>query len=110
MSTMTYLISGVVLLLAVASIIGWAISRRVTSEVARETVRNLNARIKAWWVMVAIFAVAFIFGEGEDASGIRLPAGAPTAKTQDAPKPRTVAIMPATNGDSSKPRATPLAT
>ena len=56
--TMGYLIGGVVLLLAVASIIGWAIARRVMSDAARETVRNLNARIKAWWVMVAIFAVA----------------------------------------------------
>ena len=35
----------------------------MTSDAARETVRNLNARIKAWWVMVAIFAVAFIFGK-----------------------------------------------
>jgi phosphatidate cytidylyltransferase len=63
LGTMGYLIGGVVLLLAVASVIGWIIARRVTSEAARETVRNLNARIKAWWVMVAIFAVAFIFGK-----------------------------------------------
>lgn len=63
MSTMTYLIGGVVLLLAMASIIGWVMSRRVISDAGRETVRNLNARIKAWWVMVAIFAVAFIFGK-----------------------------------------------
>jgi phosphatidate cytidylyltransferase len=63
LGTMGYLIGGVVLLLAVASFIGWAISRRVTSDAARETVRNLNARIKAWWVMVAIFAVAFVFGK-----------------------------------------------
>ena len=63
MSTMTYLIGGVVLLLAIASLIGWVIGRRVTSDAARETVRNLNARIKAWWVMVAIFAVAFVFGK-----------------------------------------------
>lgn len=63
MNTMTYLIGGVALLLSVASIIGWAIAQRVTSDAARETVRNLNARIKAWWVMVAIFAVAFVFGK-----------------------------------------------
>jgi len=61
--TMHYLIGGVVALLAVASLAGWAISRRVTSDAARQTVRNLNARIKAWWVMVAIFAVAFVFGK-----------------------------------------------
>ena len=61
--TMHYLIGGVVVLLVVASLVGWAVARRVTSEAARETVANLNARIKAWWVMVAIFAVAFLFGK-----------------------------------------------
>jgi phosphatidate cytidylyltransferase len=61
--TMHYLIGGVVALLIVASMVGWAVSRRVTSEGGRETVANLNARIKAWWVMVAIFAVAFLFGK-----------------------------------------------
>jgi phosphatidate cytidylyltransferase len=39
------------------------LSRRVTSETGIETVRNLNARIKAWWAMVAVFAVAFLFGK-----------------------------------------------
>jgi phosphatidate cytidylyltransferase len=61
--TMHFLIGGVVGLLLVASLIGWAVSRRVTSEAGRETVANLNARIKAWWVMVAIFAMAFLFGK-----------------------------------------------
>jgi len=61
--TMNYLIGGVVVLLIVASLAGWAVSRRVTSDAGRETAANLNARIKAWWVMVAIFAVAFIFGK-----------------------------------------------
>jgi phosphatidate cytidylyltransferase len=60
---MHYLLGGVVALLTMASLIGWAISRRVTSDASVETVRNLNARIKAWWVMVAIFAVAFLFGK-----------------------------------------------
>jgi phosphatidate cytidylyltransferase len=60
---MHYLIGGVVALLIVASLVGWAVSRRVTSEAGRETTANLNARINAWWVMVAIFAVAFLFGK-----------------------------------------------
>lgn len=63
LDTMHYLLGGVVALLTIASLIGWALSRRVTSEAGLETVRNLNARIKAWWVMVAIFAVAFLFGK-----------------------------------------------
>ena len=61
--TMHYLIGGVVALLVIASLVGWAVARRVTSEAGRDTVANLNARIKAWWVMVAIFAVAFLFGK-----------------------------------------------
>lgn len=61
---MTYLLGGVAALLAVASLVGWLLSRRVTGQAGLETVRNLNARIRAWWVMVAIFAVAFIFGKG----------------------------------------------
>ena len=61
---MHYLLGGVVALLIVASLVGWALARRVTSEAGQDTVRNLNARIKAWWVMVAIFAVAFIAGKG----------------------------------------------
>jgi len=61
--TMHYLIGGVVGLLLVASIAGWTLSRSVTGDDGRATVANLNSRIKAWWVMVAIFAVAFVFGK-----------------------------------------------
>jgi pyruvate dehydrogenase E2 component (dihydrolipoamide acetyltransferase) len=55
-------------------------------------------------------AVAFIFGEGEDASVLRLPAAAPT-KAAEAPKVQITAseIAPISTGDSMKPRATPLA-
>lgn len=58
------LFGGVGGILIVASLIGWVLSYRVTSEKGRDTVRNLNDRIKAWWVMVAIFAAAFAFGKG----------------------------------------------
>lgn len=61
--TMMTLFGGVFALLTVASIIGFVLSRRVTTEAGRETVSNLNARIKAWWMMIAIFAVAFYFGK-----------------------------------------------
>jgi len=55
-------------------------------------------------------AVAFIFGEGEDAGAIRLPAAAP-AKATEAPKVQIAAseLAPIPAGDSMKPRATPLA-
>jgi phosphatidate cytidylyltransferase len=60
---MIWLFGGVVALLLVASLIGFVLSRAVKSENGRETVRNLNARIKAWWGMVAVFALAFTFGK-----------------------------------------------
>lgn len=61
--TMMTLFGGVFALLLLASTIGFVLSRRVTSEGGIATVANLNARIKAWWLMIAIFAVAFVFGK-----------------------------------------------
>jgi phosphatidate cytidylyltransferase len=58
------LFGGICGLLAIASLIGFSLSRKVTSESGRATVDNLNARIKAWWVMVAIFALSFGLGRG----------------------------------------------
>jgi len=58
-----WLIGGIAALLIVASIIGWILRRRVKSESASTVVENLNARVRAWWSMVAIFAVAFILGK-----------------------------------------------
>lgn len=58
-----YLMSGVVGLLALASIIGFVLKRRATSDEGRATVANLNARINSWWIMMAIFAVAFLLGQ-----------------------------------------------
>ena len=55
---MILLIGGVFALLLLASAVGFALSRRGPNP----TVANLNARIKAWWAMVAVFAVAFLVG------------------------------------------------
>jgi phosphatidate cytidylyltransferase len=60
--TMIALFGGVTGLLVVSSLIGFVLARRVTGESGRATVENLNARIKAWWLMVAMFAVAFALG------------------------------------------------
>jgi len=49
-------------LLAIASVIGAILSARVKSDAKRAVVDNLNARTKAWWKMVAVFAIAFGFG------------------------------------------------
>ena len=56
------LMMGVVALLIVGTLVGAVLSRRATSEAARATVANLNARIRAWWVMVAVFAIAVATG------------------------------------------------
>ncbi|MEX2177828.1 MAG: phosphatidate cytidylyltransferase [Gemmatimonadaceae bacterium] len=56
------LVSGVVGLLVVASIVGIILSTRAKSEGAKKTVANLNARIRAWWVMVLVFGIAIKTG------------------------------------------------
>lgn len=60
--TLLSLVAGVIALLVVASLVGWMLSRSVTSDAGRATVRNLNARIRAWWVMVFVFGVAVASG------------------------------------------------
>jgi phosphatidate cytidylyltransferase len=60
--TLLKLVGGVVALLVVASILGFVLSRTAKSVGARATVKNLNARIRGWWVMVAVFAVASATG------------------------------------------------
>ena len=56
------LIAGVFGLLIVATIAGWAMHARFTSDAARDTVRNINARIRAWWVMVGFFVIGLAAG------------------------------------------------
>lgn len=57
-----WLMGGIVALLAIASITGAILGRRVTSDSGRAVVANLVQRVDAWWVMVAVFAVAFLLG------------------------------------------------
>jgi len=56
------LVGGVLALLVCASLIGWILSKRVTSPSGRATVDNINARIRAWWVMATIFMIAVTTG------------------------------------------------
>jgi phosphatidate cytidylyltransferase len=55
------LVGGVVGFLVVASVVGQIMKHRI-SEAARATVENLNARIRAWWLMVIIFGIALLTG------------------------------------------------
>jgi len=52
------LVGGILALLVVASGVGAVLARRARSEAARATVANLNARIRAWWLMVGVFTIA----------------------------------------------------
>ena len=57
-----WLIGGVVALLMVASLVGWVLSRRPGSPGYQAAVANLNARTRAWWIMVVVFLGALLTG------------------------------------------------
>jgi phosphatidate cytidylyltransferase len=57
-----WLFGGVLGLLVLASVVGAILAETVKSEGGRATVQNLNARVKAWWGMCAVFAVALATG------------------------------------------------
>jgi phosphatidate cytidylyltransferase len=57
-----WLIGGIVVLLIVATAIGRILRARVRDEAAAAVVDNLIARVRAWWWMVGVFAVALIIG------------------------------------------------
>ncbi len=56
------LFGGVLFLLVVSTLIGRWLKRRRKSEASRATIENVNARIRAWWKMCAIFAAAILLG------------------------------------------------
>ncbi|MCB1277540.1 phosphatidate cytidylyltransferase [Prosthecobacter sp.] len=60
--TLLYLFGGTLGLLIIASVIGWALAKRASSDAAKVTMMNLNARTRAWWGMVAVFAAALAAG------------------------------------------------
>ena len=53
---------GVGLILVVASVVGYVLKHSVAKDQPHATIDNLNARIKAWWVMVLVIGLAFLFG------------------------------------------------
>lgn len=56
------LFGGLIVLLIIATVSGRLIARRSGDERRQATIRNLNARINAWWAMSAIFAVSVLIG------------------------------------------------
>lgn len=60
--TFLIVIGSVIGLLVVFSILGAILARRAKSPEAVATIDNLNARVRAWWGMVALFGGAVVFG------------------------------------------------
>jgi phosphatidate cytidylyltransferase len=58
-----WLFGAILALLTLASLIGWLLHRRARRAGGSATIENLNARVRAWWVMVAIIAVNFYLGK-----------------------------------------------
>lgn len=56
------LLGGTLGLLVIASVIGFVLEKRAVSDAAKATMANLNARTRAWWLMVAVFATALLIG------------------------------------------------
>ena len=54
------LFGGIAGVLVLASLVGYVLQRRSGPT---PVIENLNARIKAWWVMVALIALAFVAGK-----------------------------------------------
>ncbi len=48
--------------LVVATAIGQILQRRLSPDRSNAAIENLNARINAWWVMVALIGIAFLAG------------------------------------------------
>ena len=56
--------AGAVVVLVVASVIGWILKLRFAPEEPHAVIDNLNSRIRAWWWMVGVLAAAFWLGKG----------------------------------------------
>ncbi|KRB62933.1 phosphatidate cytidylyltransferase [Rhizobium sp. Root708] len=56
------LVCGILAILVVASIVGYILQRKFSSDGSNASIENLNARIKAWWVMAVLIGLAFLAG------------------------------------------------
>lgn len=61
-SDLISLVLGIVAVLILASVIGYVLQRRYSADGSNAGIENLNARIKAWWVMVVLIGIAFLAG------------------------------------------------
>lgn len=61
-SDLMTLVAGIFGVLVIASVIGYILQQRFSPNGSNAAVENLNARIKAWWIMVILIGIAFIAG------------------------------------------------
>jgi phosphatidate cytidylyltransferase len=61
-SDLIHLVLGIFAVLGIASVIGYVLQQRLSPNGSNTAVENLNARIKAWWVMVILIGIAFMAG------------------------------------------------
>jgi phosphatidate cytidylyltransferase len=61
-SQLVWAFAGVLGLLAVSSLTGLVLKAVIRKPEAQATISNLNARIGAWWIMSAIFALTLVIG------------------------------------------------
>jgi phosphatidate cytidylyltransferase len=54
---------GIAGVLAIASIVGYVLHRRFEQHGPNPTIANLNSRLRAWWVMVALMGIALACGK-----------------------------------------------
>jgi phosphatidate cytidylyltransferase len=57
------LFGGLLAVLLAASLIGFVLARRRAAAGPDATIANLNARVRAWWVIVILIAAAFALGK-----------------------------------------------
>lgn len=61
-SDLIWLLAGLGAFMAVASTIGFVLQQRLAPDGSNPVIENLNARINAWWVMIALMAFALLCG------------------------------------------------
>jgi len=60
----TLLLAGGILgVLALASVTGWILKAKVAEGAPHGVIDNLNARVKAWWLMVVVLSLALLAGK-----------------------------------------------
>jgi len=57
-----YPVGAVLAVLIIGTVVGQLLKLFCKTEGSAKTIQNLNARVKAWWVMVAVFGLAMFIG------------------------------------------------